>query len=87
MKLNGINVYLYISIDLNILILFLESKKKLNKFIYFFIDNTCKGGIILSNEHPRMKFFIRNLENSQWRVREESAEALGEIGDKIAVNL
>jgi HEAT repeat protein len=32
-----------------------------------------------------MKFFIRNLENSQWRVREESAEALGEIGDKLAV--
>jgi HEAT repeat protein len=40
---------------------------------------------ILLDEHPRMNFFIRNLENSQWRVREESAEVLGEIGDKLAV--
>ncbi len=37
------------------------------------------------DEYPRMNFFIRNLGNSQWRVREESAEALGEIGDKKAV--
>ncbi len=56
-----------------------------NKFIWFFVNIIIKGGIILSDEHPRMKFFIRNLENRQWRVREESAEALGEIGDKLAV--
>ncbi|MDP3065237.1 MAG: hypothetical protein Q8N08_00720 [Methanobacteriaceae archaeon] len=36
--------------------------------------------------NPRIQFFLRNLKNPEWRVREESAEARGEVGDTEAVS-